>query len=378
MINSKSSSNKSTENHIELDNKVYSGVETKTGWYKYFKQLAEEFNDNRFDQLHYTYVRNINNWIKSTKDNPIIDGKITEEEADKVISKLKNFKAGGYDEILPEMIKYGGEGTNIALTKFFNIILETGIIPNEWKIGSIFTIFKGGNGKITNPNDYRGITLTSTLAKILESIILKRLSNYSNLCNLNHPNQAGFTKNRSTIDQASVLLFTLQARKTKKLPTFCLFIDLQKAYDRTPTMGILKCLYDNGITGKTFNLIRNWYKDNLNSVRTEYGQTYTFAQQIGLKQGSVLSPFIFNLYISNLANEIEKSNIGMYINDIYIGILLYADDLVLIADSIEELQKMANIIESWCNKNRLIINIKKTKTIYFNYNKSTSYNNIKI
>ena len=374
-VNKNKKNNNTAPTILEWNGKVFSNSkERKQAWHDYFKSLFEPINNDNFDNEFDQEINNINLWAneenklineQTIEMNKILDKDITIEEVDKAIKKMKEKIAGGNDKILPEMIKHGGNSIIEALNLLFNQILKYQLIPSSWKEGLIYSIFKGGNKN--NPSDYRGITLLSIISKLCETIFCNRLVEVVDKFNLDSNNQGGFKRKRSTIDQASVVLFTIQKRQQQKLPTYCAFIDLQKAYDRVTTYGILKRIWDLGINGKFFNLLRNWYQNNKAAVLVENNQTEFFETKIGLKQGSVLSPILFDLFISTLPKEMKELNLGISIDNCWVGMELFADDIAILANSEEELQQMLKVVENWCNKWKMIININKTKLVYFNH-----------
>ena len=114
---------------------------------------------------------------------------------------------------------------------------------------------------------------------------------------------------------------------------------MKKAYDRVWRSGLWKMLWEEGVRGKMWRVIRNMYKNTQNCVLTGNEKTEFFSVDVGVRQGCVLSPTLFSIYVNGLAKKIIESGIGIEIEGKKIPILLYADDIVIIADSIKELKK---------------------------------------
>ena len=141
-------------------------------------------------------------------DNPVYDeilnGVITELEIREAIQKLKNNKAAGTDRILNEYLKYSPPYLVSIYCKLFNIVLDTGVIPESWTSGIIKPVFKN-KGCPTDPDNFRAITLISCLGKLFTSILNSRLNIFANEFNVISENQTGFRKGYSTQDNIFVL-----------------------------------------------------------------------------------------------------------------------------------------------------------------------------
>ena len=120
-----------------------------------------------------------------------------------------------------------------------------------------------------------------------------------------------------------------------------------------------------GTEGKFLDTLRSLYDQVQCCVKVNGCRTDWFDVNIGLKQGCLLSPILFNVYINDLANLLEHSDNGVMVNGVKINCLFYADDLVLIGESEEDLQGLLNVLSQWCNTNGLNINTDKTKVVHF-------------
>ena len=151
--------------------------------------------------------------------------------------------------------------------------------------------------------------------------------------------------------------------------THCCFIDLRKAFDRVWRNGLWKRLWDEGIRGKFWRVCKNMYEDTKSCVLLGKERTDFFDVSMGVKQGCTLSPILFSIFINTLAKEIEESGIGVVINGIKVAILLYADDIVIIASSEDELKQGLRIVTDWGKKWRCSFNQDKSKVVVFGQRK---------
>ena len=136
-------------------------------------------------------------------ENKVINGKIQESEIRKAISNLKNNKASAEDKLCNEMFKCGGYYLTKAIQKLFNIVFESGKIPQKWNTGLIVPIFKSGS-KLDTSN-YRGIAISSCLGKLFTSVLNARLVSFLNMNNLLTNKQFGFRKDCRTTDNLFIL-----------------------------------------------------------------------------------------------------------------------------------------------------------------------------
>ena len=195
--------------------------------------------------------------------------------------------------------------------------------------------------------------------------------NYCEANNILSEEQNGFRPDRSCVDNIYILSELIQTRNAEKLKTFLCFIDLKKAYDVVFREGLWKQLYNCGIKGKILNILMNLYKDTKSTVKinNQYSEFFNIAR--GVRQGCVLSPLLFSIFIDGLVKEIKKLNAGINIDYMNLSLLLYADDIVLISDNADKLQLMLKTIYEYSYKWRFEINMKPDKTAIMMFNCDT-------
>ena len=178
--------------------------------------------------------------------------------------------------------------------------------------------------------------------------------------------QNGFRSKRSCEDHIYALSTVIRNRKSKGLSTYCAYIDFKKAFDWVNRDLLLyKAATYFDIHGRLFNNLSTIYSLSNSQLRLNGALTGSFNVASGVRQGDAMSPVLFSMFLNDLATGIKDLNCGVEINDIVLSILLYADDIVLIAPTEEALQKMLNFVSEWCRKWRMAINIDKTKIIHF-------------
>ena len=151
----------------------------------------------------------------------------------------------------------------------------------------------------------------------------------------------------------------------KKL--FACFVDFRKAFDSVWHEGLFFKLKKIGIRGKTLGLIKDIYKKTNCAVKSGNVITSFLDYTKGVRQGCLLSPKRFNIYVNDLCETMNNDNDGdIFLEEHKANILMYADDLIIIFESKEGLQKQIGKLENYCTKWRIQINEKKTKVMIFN------------
>ena len=147
---------------------------------------------------------------------------------------------------------------SIVFTKLFNLVLETGIIPEDWVIGIIRPIYKNKGNK-ADPNNYRGITILSCLGKLFTSILSARINLYIEQSNLMGSEQAGFRKHFSTVDHLFTMYGILDILLSSKKRLYCAFLDFEKAFDKVDRAFLWQKLFEQKVDGKILKVIKQIY-----------------------------------------------------------------------------------------------------------------------
>jgi hypothetical protein len=314
--------------------------------------------------------------IESLDDTPTID------EVAKAIDAMKDGKAPGQDGIPAEVWKYGGQNLLVKLHDLIIQIWKEGEVPQAWKDASIVTIFKKGDR--TECGNYRGISLLSIASKIFARVLLNRLTTHVTP-NVVPESQCGFRSNRSTVD----MIFCLRQLQEKCIEQnralYIVFVDFTKAFDTVGRTGLWKLLRKYGCPDKFTSLVESLHTGMMASVSDGTNSSDSFGVTNGVKQGCVLAPTLFSIFLSAMLEEAFRDlDDGVYIQsrqdaDLYnvahfraktkctlqlIRDLLFADDSALLAHSPEEIQRIIDAFSEASKKFGLKINIKKTEVLY--------------
>ena len=305
------------------------------------------------------------NIVEAGEDLDIDIQPISEEEVKEAIRAQKKNKAPGKDGVCAEMLMVEEAETPRLLCKILNDIWDKEIIPEEWRIGSIIKLPKKGD--LGNCNNWRGITLLSLTSKIFSRVILQRMN--IALDNKIRIEQAGFRKGRSCIDHIFALRQIVEQSNEWNSSIYMVFVDFEKAFDSLHRESLWKILRHYGIPLKMVSVIKALYTDFHCQVVCNNQLTEYFEVSTGVRQGCILSPFLFNLAMDWLMRETIKDNnrgIRWTLTSV-LEDLDYADDIGLLASRYEDAQRKLDILSRTAQTIGLKINIAKTKVMRNNH-----------
>lgn len=280
------------------------------------------------------------------------------EEVANYIRELKPHKSPGLDNIKSETLKTISDHIKEPFTYIINKILETGKFPTIFKVAVIKPVYKKGDK--CNVTNYRPLSLISNLAKIVEKIIKCRIISFLNNYNLLSNKQFGFKQNVSTEDAISYLTNNIYRALDESMPTLCVFLDLQKAFDTVSHKHLIDTVEDIGIRSTALRLIESYLTGRTQYVKIDGCLSNPMPVTYGVPQGTVLGPILFLIYINGLFNIETVGCISSFADD---TVILYTAntwaELKIKAE--EDLKK----IKTWFDEKYLTINFSKTKYIPF-------------
>ena len=301
----------------------------------------------------------------------------TYEEFEAALKSVSPFKAPGPDNIPMELIKYGGRRLKTRIHLLLLKIWEREEVPADLKDANIITIFKKGDRSVCG--NYRGISLLSITGKILARILLNRLLTLSE--NILPESQCGFRTNRGTIDMIFCARQIQEKCREQQKDLGMIFYDLEKAFDSVPRPAMWEVLKRFGCPAKFVSLIRALHEGMVGRVQHQTGLTEPFPITGGLKQGCVLAPTLFSIYLAAMLYDIPNDSPGVELRYRMDGGLFntsrlksralssitqvtelqYADDNCTIAHNLEDLQISADNFSRAYSGYGLNINATKTK-----------------
>ena len=254
-----------------------------------------------------------------------------------------------------------------VVNKLFNALLKNPVSIDKWKISMISPVHKTGS-KI-NPDNYRAISLLSCFSKFFFAILNLRLTKFAIEQKIFSRSQLGFLSGCRTSDALLILhnLIDFYCKKKNQYIFGC-FVDFQKAFDSVPRHLIFQKLLNHNINGKFYDCLVSMYTQDTACIKIGDTITAPFSTNQGVRQGCILSPTLFNIFLSDLQDITEKENcdpVEMH-EGMNLGCLIWADDLLLLSKSEAGLKNMLTALNSYTIKNGMTLNIKKTKVMIFN------------
>ena len=285
---------------------------------------------------------------------------IIRSEIEEAIKHLKSNKAPGIDNINGELIKEGGTEIVDILLKICNDCLTKKEWPTQWTESILITIPKKGNLKACE--NYRTISLISHASKILLRIIQNRIK--PRIEEVLSEEQAGFRKGRSTVEQISNLRIICEKYRNANRTIYHNFIDFKKAFDRVWHGALWHTMNKHKVGASITTLIKKLYESAKSTVLINNSYSQWFTSNVGVRQGCLLSPGLFNLFLERVMTDaLEDDTNGIICGGRRINNLRFADDIDIVASTEEGLRDLTDKINNAANRYGMEISGQKSKTM---------------
>jgi hypothetical protein len=308
----------------------------------------------------------------------------SEDEVLTALLDVKSGKACGHDGIPAEFHKYaylefkmpGGKVHKHyllvpVLTRLFDSVFRSGTFPSCWNIGNIIPLHK--KGSFDDPNNYRGITVGSAISKVYAKVLNERLTTWSEKGGLRALGQAGFRPAHRTTDHIFTLQHLIDGECDRpKGRLYCCFVDFQKAFDTVPREILWARLASLGIDGHMLSTLQAMYAQVDACVKLGKYVSGTFPCLMGVKQGCPLSPTLFGLLIDAFEKFLASAlpHLGFPVGHLVLWLLLFADDLTLLATKALELQAQIDVLSEFADCFGLVVNVAKTNIVVFRHDRA--------
>ena len=345
------------------DCRVWKAIDWKGQLCESIDSNHEMPSDNDFKNFIETYLsKYCNERTGEPEENticpniPILDNQIVPVEVTSCIDKLKSNRGSGLDGLPPGIYKLLTPQWILLITALFNLIFTSATYPVTWTKAKLVMLFKRGDRK--DPNNYRGISILNSIAKLYDMILCKRLELWFKPCR----EQAGAQSGRGCIEHIVSLRLLCNFANKKKRKLFITFVDFSKAYDLVPRQMLISVLKRLGCGAIMVGAISAMY-----SVTQSVIGTALVTTAIGVRQGSPTSCYLFIIYINDLIKLIKNTcEPDGFLS--WLHLLALMDDTVLLATSREKLRYKIQLLMQFCNKYGMVINEKKTNLMVINGN----------
>ena len=284
------------------------------------------------------------------------DSAISQEEVRQKLLKLRSDKAPGPDKISPRFLKLLEDCAVKPLTLLFNRSFEESVVPEDWRMANVCPIYKKGSR--SQPLNYRPVSLTSQLVKIMESILRDRIVAHLEGNDLINESQHGFRSKKSCLTNLVEFLCFVTDSIDEGIPVDTIFLDFAKAFDKVPHKRLISKMKSLGISGKILDWVRSWLKDRMQRVCVREECSAWRRVTSGVPQGSVLGPVLFIIYV----NDIDKNLLNR--------LLKFADDTKLLGRArnkadYEAIQHDLDKLAQWSERWLMDFNVDKCKVMHF-------------
>ena len=312
--------------------------------------------------------KDMQNFVSSNIDSFSceLDQTFTKKELLDCVKKLKNNKASSFDRVNNEMLKAGISTLSDPLLLLFNTILKNDIYPSSWKLDILGPLHK--SGPKDDPNNFRGICVSSCIGKLFNTLLRCRLEKKCVEMGWIGKYQLSGKKGARTSDHLLVLRFLIDKYvRGRKQKLFICFFDLRKAFDTVSRVRLFyQLLTEYQVGGNFLKIVNNIYTENKMFVKLEGGLTDPFVTTVGVKQGCVLSPMLFNLFINKLPEVYDTECDPVFIDGEPTHALMWADNVAVLSLSKNGLQKAITKTVRFFNSLGLTVNTSKTKVMVLN------------
>ena len=324
-----------------------------------FKDLfnSVSFNNADLDKLMSEIDTSINDYCNTTDDASVF--LFNPNNVSKAISKLKVDKRDGSLPLTSDNLINSTEILNGHLALLFSVMVRHGFSPAGMLVGTMVPLPKG-RWNLASSKNYRAITISSLFGKLLDNIILEKEA--SNLTT--NDLQFSFKPGSSTTMCSSMVRETISYFVHKNTNVYGLVLDATKAFDRINYCKLFRILLERKISPLICRLLLYMYLNQTLCVRWGNSLSDSFTVSNGVKQGGVISPILFCVYMDGLISELKSSQVGCWMGSVYAGTFVFADDFKLLAPSVKALNIMLDICTKYANKFDVIFNDKSQLIVY--------------
>lgn len=325
----------------------------------HFAHTCSPFSASRNEEFESTFNRLLPCYNGSSLNESQL---FTVELINDCLYNMSNGKAPGLDEISCEHLKFSHPIVVVILCKLFNIFLLQGYIPANFGLSYTVPIPKCDvRTRALTADDFRGISISPVVSKLFELVIIDRFSRFFETSE----HQFGFKKHLSCRHAIYCVRNIVDYYVSNGTTVNMCLIDLSKAFDKMNHYALLIKLMERKMPLQLITIFALWFRCSKTCVKWGNCLSFFFPLTAGVRQGGVLSPSLFSIYIDSLVDKVIACKLGCHVSCISVSILLYADDIVLLSPTVTGLQELFQVCESELNALDMKINAQKTICVRF-------------
>ena len=273
---------------------------------------------------------------------------------------LPEHSACGKDVLFAEHLLHASPEIQVLLSICFNAFIVHGFLPNPLTDTVLVPIVKDKTKNIYDKGNYRPIALASVVSKVFEMSLLVKLESFLHSSDY----QFGFKANHSTDLCIYTLKEVIDFYKSQSTSLYVFFMDASKAFDRVNHWLLFKKLIDRGMPLIFVRILMEWYTTQKACVRWGSAVSDSFVVTNGVRQGGILSPLLFNVYMDGLSSSLSNTPTGCAIGGVMVNHIMYADDLVIISPSVKGLQRLLDVCAVYGQTHDILFNDDKTVCMF--------------
>ena len=286
---------------------------------------------------------------------------ITPSHIADAIRALKRGKSVGHALLAAEHFIHANPILNVIVSIIYTAFITHGHMPDSIMKTIIVPLVKNKTGNMSDKNNYRPIALVTAASKILELVLLNNIESF---IDTKHT-QFGFKRKHATDLCIYSLKNVIQYYRQHNSPVFTCFLDASRAFDRVNYWTLFNKLIQRGVPLLIVRLLCFWYNTQQCCIKWGKSTSMYFTTSNGVRQGGILSPRLFSLYIDYLSTLLHDLKVGCYIDSTCMNHYFYADDMCLLSPSPIGLQQLINVCTKYGIEHDIIFNPIKTKCVAF-------------
>lgn len=318
-------------------------------WKNHFEKLFNSVNNSKLPDMYDEFEEY---------------AEITVDEVSSAIKGISSGKSPGLDGIRIETLKFGIDVLAPCVTVFLNMCLSHSHFPKLMSEVYLMPIIKNKCLDNSSLSNYRPIAVSSAISKLLEFVLRERLGPFIR----SSDNQFSYKSGHGT--DSCVFLLKESVRHYCKLKSYvhCAFLDSSKAFDKINHCKLFSKLEERNVPDYLVSFLKRWYIDQIMCVKWGGCQSETFFMSNGVRQGSLLSPLLFSLYMDQLSLSLNNTRVGLFVGYSTLNHIMYADDLSLFSPSLFGLRRLMEVCELYAEMFDISFNSEKSACIRFSNN----------